>query len=130
VLLGVLSRLRSTDSVARELLELRTRNEQAHSRRRARDRLAAAMTTVADPLAAEAWQGYREVRTEHAARTIGVLIAAGQRNASGRWSERELVTAIRGRVLRFIPSGELVDAVQRTGVDWTGVRRLRNGSAT
>jgi hypothetical protein len=51
VLLGVLTRLRSTDSVARELTEIRNRNADTQARRRIRDRLAATMTTAADQLA-------------------------------------------------------------------------------
>jgi patatin-related protein len=142
VLLGVLTRLRSTDSVSRELTEIRTRNADAHQRRRARDRLAAAMITTADPLSAQAWPGYIEVRIAHAARSIGQLIAAGQQAASGRWSERDLVSALqellRARRARpaaeqkadpfFIPWGELQGAVERDGADWdwgaTTVQRL------
>ena len=94
VVLGVLTRLRSTDSVSRELSEIRTRNADAHLRRRVRDRLAVAMTATADSLSEAAWDTYLEVRRGHAARTIGHLIAAGQRT-SGRWSEQELVNTLR-----------------------------------
>jgi patatin-related protein len=135
VLLGVLTRLRSTDSVSRELLEIRTRNEQAHSRRQERDQLSVAMTDTADALAADAWAGYRQVRIDSAAKTVGRLIAAGQHDTSGNWSDRELAAALRGRTLSFIPGDSfadpresLDDAVQRSGDAWdwgqTTVQRL------
>jgi patatin-related protein len=155
VLLGVLTRLRSTDSVSRELAEIRTRNGDAHQRRRIRDRLAAVMVSSAELLAGQAWQGYIEVRIGHAARTIGRLVAAGQPAAfsamsgrvPGRWSESELVDTLRkvltarwqeeipGEVpdLFFIPRGELEDAVQRSGDNWdwgaTTVQRLGDMTA-
>jgi patatin-related protein len=118
VLLSVLTRMRSTDSVARELTELRTRNDAAGSRRGARVQLATAMTQVADPLSDAAWPGYRQVRTDHAARTIARLLAAGQPNTSGRWSERELAEALRKQPMRFVPKGTLEQAVKRTESDW------------
>jgi patatin-related protein len=118
VLLSVLTRMRSTDSVSRELTELRTRNDAAGSRRRARVQLATAMTGVAGPLSDAAWPGYQQVRTDHAARTIARLLAAGQPNTSGRWSERELAEALRKQPMRFVPKGPLEEAVKRTGRDW------------
>jgi patatin-related protein len=146
VLLGVLTRLRATDSVSRELTEIRTRNNDVRSRRRIRGRLAAAMTDLADPLAGRAWQGYREVRVDHAAQTIGRLLAAGQFTESGRWSETELIAALRAKKLAFVPAdGESADgsaeqasksvtaAVRRTGGDWdwgqTTVQRLGDMAA-
>jgi hypothetical protein len=146
VLLGVLTRLRSADSVSRQLSEIRTRNHDVRSRRRVRDRLAAAMIDLADPLAGRAWQGYREVRVDHAAQTIGRLLAAGQFAESGRWSETELVTALCGKKLAFVPAdGEGADgsaeldsksvseAVRRTGGNWdwgqTTVQRLGDMAA-
>jgi patatin-related protein len=142
VLLGLLTRLRSTDSVSRELDEIRTRNADAHARRRIRDRLAAAMTNVAEPLSEQAWEGYIEVRVAHAAATIGRLLAAGQPNEPDRWSERELVTSLQkvlwarrkdqeqsaGPELFFIPQGALDDALGRSSARWdwgaTTVQRL------
>lgn len=120
VLLGVLTSLRATDSVSRELTEIRTRNAAASSRRRARDRFAAAMTAVADTLSDKAWDGYLDVRVDHAARTIGQLIAAGQVTDAGRWSESELVDVLRGLLptASFVPRGPLAEAVTRTGDDW------------
>jgi patatin-related protein len=137
VLLGILTRLRSTDSVSRELTEIRTRNADARGRRRVRDRLAAAMIDASDQLASGAWSGYIEVRIAHAARTIGRLLAAGQENPSGRWSERDLTAALQ-RLLRarvdqatdpfFIPQGDLQAALQRADAEWdwgaTTVTRL------
>jgi patatin-related protein len=138
VLLGVLARLRSTDSISRELTEIRVHNQESHSRRRARDRLATAMTGgVTDGLSEGAWQGYLEVRVDLAARTIGRLMAAGQPVRSTGWSEPGLVTALtrviwsrRTKPERFfIPRDERCrDAVARTDADWdwgqTTVERL------
>lgn len=127
VLLGILTRLRSTDSVARELAEIRSRNADTQARRRTRDRLAATMTTAADQLAGGAWDGYVEVRIGLAARTAGRLLAAGQEGGAGRWSERDLVAAFQellqarradARDPSFIPSGSLADALGRTGEGW------------
>jgi len=137
VLLGVLTRLRSTDSVARELTEIRNRNADTQGRRRIRDRLAATMTTAADQLAEGAWEGYVEVRIGLAARTAGRLLAAGQERETGRWSERDLIAAFQGLLQArraeaadpsFIPRGTLGDALQRTEESWdwgaTTVQRL------
>lgn len=147
VLLGVLTRLRSTDSVSRELAEIRTRNNDVRSRRRIRDRLAAAMIDLAEPMSGRAWQGYREVRADHAAQTIGQLLAAGQSAESGQWSETELITALRRKRLAFVPAdGDSADrntaeqdnksvseAVRRTGGNWdwgqTTVQRLGDMAA-
>jgi patatin-related protein len=129
VLLAALTRLRATDSVSRELTEIRTRNAGASARRRARDRFAAAMTGVAKVLSENAWEGYRDVRVEHAAQTIGQLVAAGQTTQDNdRWSERELVGALRkvikersdheGRGGSFVPGGPLAEAVTRSGDQW------------
>lgn len=137
VLLGVLTRLRSTDSVARELTEIRNRNADTQARRRIRDRLAATMTTAADQLAEGAWEGYVEVRIGLAARTAGRLLAAGQERETGRWSERDLISAFQALLQArradaadpsFIPRGGLGDALQRTEERWdwgaTTVQRL------
>lgn len=129
VLLSVLTRMRSTDSVARELAEIRTRNDAAASRRGARVRLATAMTKTADPLSSAAWPGYLRVRKNLAARRIGGLLAEGQPAATGRWSERELTAALGELPMPFIPEGdELKDALERSGEQWnwgqTTVHRL------
>jgi patatin-related protein len=128
VLLSVLTRMRSTDSVARELTEIRTRNDAAASRRGARVRLATAMTETADPLSTAAWPGYLRVRKNLAARRIAGLFAEGQ-PATGRWSERELAAALGELPMPFIPEGdELKDALRRSGEQWnwgqTTVSRL------
>src|SRR5512132_1446508 len=124
VLLGVLTRLRSTDSVARELTETRNRNAAAQARRRIRDRRAATMTTAADQRAEGAREGYVEVRIGLAARTAGRLLAAGQERETGRWSERDLIAAFQALLQArraeaadpsFIPRGTLGDALQRLG---------------
>jgi patatin-related protein len=129
VLLGVLTRLRSTDSVSRELTEIRERNKAVGLRRRARDRLATAMAPpVAQPLAERSWEAYREIRIDNAARTVGALIAAGQTGGDGLWSQQELVEALRRGSLPFVPDGTLEAAVARAEGDWnwgqTTVKRL------
>ncbi|MDT0449634.1 patatin-like protein [Streptomyces hesseae] len=139
VLLGVLTRLRSTDSVSRELAEIQTRNEDTRHRRRARARFAYALTGAARQLSEAAWEGYLETRIRYAADTIGRWLAAGQpAETAGRWSEREIADRLR-TVLRdqrarpesFIPRGNSVDeAIGRTGADWdwgqTTVQGLRD----
>ena len=129
VLLGVLTRLRSTDSVSRELTEIRDRNKAVGLRRRARDRLATAMAPpVAAELAERSWEAYREIRADSAARTVGALIAGGQAGGDGLWSQQELVNALHRTPLPFVPDGSLQDAVARAGGDWnwgqTTVKRL------
>jgi patatin-related protein len=151
VLLGVLTRLRSTDSVSRELQEIRAQNDATRLRRRTRERLATALVdTASDGLAEAAWPAYRETRVEQSVRTIAALIAAGlpageqDPDSSGRsktrlaWSEQEVATALRrvaaarrraGRSpLPFVPGGKLGEALARAGADWdwgqTTVRRL------
>ncbi|MEV4742304.1 patatin-like protein [Streptomyces sp. NPDC049555] len=139
VVLGVLTRLRSTDSVSRELAEIQGRNEDVRQRRRARARFASALTAAAERLPEAAWQGYLETRTEYAAGTIARWAATGQLPAAvGRWSEREIAdclrTLLRDRRARpetFIPRGDSVaEAVARTGAAWdwgqTTVQRLRD----
>ncbi|MEV5379075.1 patatin-like protein [Streptomyces nondiastaticus] len=139
VVLGVLTRLRATDSVSRELTEIQDRNRDVRRRRRARDRLASALTATAGTLSEAAWQGYVQVRVEYAADTIARWTAAGQLPARvDRWSERQIADCLR-RVLddrrarpeSFIPRGDsTTEAVKRTGAEWdwgqTTVRRLRD----
>ncbi|MFB7668263.1 patatin-like protein [Kitasatospora sp. NPDC056138] len=133
--LGVLTRLRTTASVSRELAEIRTRNEAVRLRRRARDRLAAAMTGGTEDLSERAWNGYVEVRVDYAARTIGGLVAAGQPVGEHRWSQSELVEVLRGLIRQkrgrdgsFVPADPLAAALTRTDGDWdwgmTTVERL------
>ncbi|WP_217560892.1 patatin-like protein [Streptomyces sp. GbtcB6] len=139
VVLGTLTRLRSTDSVSRELAEIRRRNTDTHARRRARDRFAAALAEDAGQLAVSAWPAYIEARTDGAARTIGRLLAAGQKASdTNRWSETDLVAQIRRLLVRrraeaepfFIPQDPPDEAVTRTAECWdwgqTTVQRLRD----
>ncbi|MGI5478689.1 patatin-like protein [Streptomyces lavendofoliae] len=142
VLLDVLTRLRSTDSVSRELTEVRRRNEDVQQRRRARDRFAIAMTTTAGALSETAWPGYVDVRIRHAAQTIGRWMITGQRSdRKERWSEREIVSYLTqllgdrrqqpAPASSFIPIGDsAAKAAKRTGEDWdwgqSTVRRLRD----
>jgi patatin-related protein len=129
VLLGVLTRLRTTDSVSRELGEIRRRNTDVRVRRQARDRFATAMIGVADQLSDGAWPAYLEVRVENAANTIAPLLMAGQRGRPAeQWSGQELRAALRRQRMSFIPEGSLAEALTRAGADWdwgqTTVRRL------
>ncbi|MCW3820444.1 patatin-like protein [Micromonospora sp. DR5-3] len=129
VLLGVLTRLRATDSVSRELTEIRNRNANVRVRRRARDRFAMAMTDVADQLSERAWPAYLEVRAENAARTLAPLLAAGQRGRPAeQWSMQELLAALRRQPMSFIPTGPLPEALGRVDASWdwgqTTVQRL------
>ena len=128
VLLSVLTRLRSTDSISRELTEIRDQNAASRSRRRERASLAAAMTTLAQRLSESAWQGYLDTRVGNAALVIGRLLAAGQAGSTGQWSEAELVAALQRMHMPFIPHGRLDFAVSQTGTHWawgqTTVQRL------
>ncbi|WP_328418412.1 patatin-like protein [Micromonospora sp. NBC_00389] len=129
VLLGVLTRLRATDSVSRELTEIRSRNTNVRMRRRARDRFATAMIGVADQLSDGAWPAYLEVRVENAANTIAPLLMAGQRGRPAeQWSAQELLAALRQQRMSFIPKGSLTEALERAGAGWdwgqTTVQRL------
>lgn len=130
LLLGTLTRLRSTDSVSRELTEIRQRNEVTASRRQARSRFAAALVAVSEPLSTSAWPAYLEARRDYAARSIARLLVTGQTGSTGRWSERELAEALRRQDdhMRFIPTGELTAALSRAHGQWdwglTTVERL------
>ncbi|MFG3577869.1 patatin-like protein [Micromonospora chersina] len=129
VLLGVLTRLRATDSVSRELTEIRSRNTTVRMRRRARDRFATAMIGVADQLSEGAWPAYLEVRVENAANTIAPLLVAGQRGRPAeQWSRQELLAALRRQRMSFVPKGPLPEALERAGASWdwgqTTVQRL------
>ncbi len=129
VLLGVLTRLRATDSVSRELTEIRNRNATVRARRRARDRFATAMVGVADQLSDGAWPAYLEVRVENAANTIAPLLLAGQRGRPAeQWSGHEMLAALRRQRMSFIPKGSLTEALERAAAGWdwgqTTVQRL------
>jgi patatin-related protein len=137
VLLGVLTRLRSTDSVSRELDEIQRRNDDARYRRRTRDRLAAALVlagAVGDggphDIVAAAFPGYREVRKEDAARTIAARILAVPGDTG--WSRRELAAELRiladGEAVPFIPDANYATAMAVQPDNWrwgsSTVRRL------
>ncbi|MFG2053169.1 patatin-like protein [Micromonospora sp. NPDC048930] len=129
VLLGVLTRLRATDSVSRELTEIRRRNTDVRKRRRARDRFATAMIGVTDQLSDQAWPAYQEVRVENAARTIAPLLLAGQRGRPAeQWSAQELLATLRRLPMSFLPKGSCTEALGRAGARWdwgqTTVQRL------
>lgn len=119
VLLNVVTRMRSTDSVSRELTEIRARNDAVAARRQARSRLAAAMAEMAGPLSRTAWDGYKEVRKEAAARDIGHYLVKGQSQGDGEWSERELVDALRQQEMLFIPCSQTVnESLSLPDVQW------------
>jgi patatin-related protein len=133
VLLGVLTRLRSTDSVAGELAEIELRNDQARRRRRTRDRLAGAFldASVDDGLVAAAYPAYREVRNEAAADDLSARLRNGA--SARRWSRDELATVIReiaasAAGLPFVPPEDLATARSARPDDWrwghSAVRRL------
>ncbi len=135
VVLAILTRLRSTDSVSRELGEIRDRNKVAIERKRARARLSLALTaTSPEKLSEGLWDGYVSDRIDSAASTIGTLIAAGQPLDAGAWSEREITDALlrfatsSGGGFAFVPGTDLPTALAATGADWhwgqTTVRRL------
>ncbi|MDV6011454.1 patatin-like protein [Haloechinothrix sp. LS1_15] len=120
VLLDVVTRMRDTDSVSAELGEIAERNSAVAARRRARASLAAALATPGgDGFADRTWQGYRQVRTDHAVRTIARYLARGQDGSSGGWTEGELVDALREHDLWFVPRDATLDeALRRTGEEW------------
>ncbi len=133
VLLGVLTRLRSTDSVAGELAEIELRNDEARRRRRTRDRLAGAFLDagVDDGLVTAAFPAYREVRNEVAAQDVSARMLAGP--SARRWSRDELATVIREissteAGLPFVPPVDIVAARAALPDDWrwghSAVRRL------
>ncbi|WP_203758698.1 patatin-like protein [Cellulomonas chitinilytica] len=141
VLLGVVSRLRSTDSVSAELREIRDRNRAVRQRRRSRAALVMALTpgdddtVLVSPIAEAVWASYRAERHADAAHTIAGLVHAGQPQGAGpdAWSERELADAVLRYVQRcgslpYVPEGTLEQAVRAEGAEWrwgqTTVNRL------
>jgi patatin-related protein len=129
VLLDVVTRLQTAQSVSRELGEIRSRNAEVRHRRRARDRFATAMIGVADQLSEQAWPGYLEVRADNVARTIAPLLAAGQRGRSAAgWSQQEMLDALGQVAPSLLPQGTLAEALARTDDAWdwgqTTVQRL------
>lgn len=131
VLLGVLTRLRSTDSVAAELAEVERRNEDVRQRRRTRDRLARALLTVASEppgtppgtadLVGASYAAYREVRKDSAARTIGRLMVKGAPEKG--WSRREVTAMLRelsssGEGFQFVPPDNLTAALVADPAQW------------
>ncbi|AGL19303.1 patatin-like protein [Actinoplanes sp. N902-109] len=131
VVLSVLTRLRATDSVARELTEIRRTNEAVGERRATRARLVALLDRQATELAGDpvVWQGYRQERRRLAARTISRLIAGG---GGSPWSVAELSASILRQpdpALTFVPpDADVSAALARTGSAWqwgqTTVERL------
>ena len=128
VLLATQTRLLSTDSVARELDEIRRRNETARARRTARARITAAMAGEAGDLAELCWTGYLEERRRNAGRVIAGFIA----ESTSDWSRAEVAQAVASRppgTQSFVPDGKrFADAAARTGEAWdwgvTTVQRL------
>ncbi|HEV7188549.1 MAG TPA: patatin-like protein [Blastococcus sp.] len=137
VLLGVMTRLRSTDSVAGELSEIDERNQETAQRRRARDRLAQILVDAAGPesggtdLVRAAYPGYLEVRRAD----LGASVARRLLSRAGQppWSEREVSAELRdlaGDVddLPFLPQRDVDEAFAAEGPQWrwghATVRRL------
>lgn len=136
VMLAVMTRLRSTDSVADELAEIEQRNHQTVRRRRARDRLAQTLVDAARPggvdLVASAYPGYLEVRQDDTAESVARLLLS--KPGKPRWSQHEVATELRvvasdPRVtFPFLPPDDLGKALAaaRTAWPWgqATVRRL------
>ena len=138
VMLGVLTRLRSTDSVAEELGDIERRNHETKHRRRTRDRLArtlvdAAATPRADDaadLVRSAYPGYLEVRRDDTAQSVARLLLSAPRGHP--WSHREVATELRDLAadtdFPFIPQDDLDEAIGADPQNWrwgqATVRRL------
>ena len=137
VMLGVMTRLRSTDSVAEELTEIDQRNQEIAHRRRARDRLAQILVDAARPdgsatdLVRSAYPGYLEVRRADMAESVAqrLLSRAGQ----PPWSQREVSAELRDLAgdhddLPFVPQRDFDEAFAASGKNWrwghATVRRL------
>jgi patatin-related protein len=122
VLLNIMTRLKSTDSVSQQLQEIRDRNAAVRGRRRARARLSAAMTRAPE-LPDVMWPGYQGERNLSAAALISRLLASGQPTTGQYWSERELSDVLinysREHGFTFVPhDNELSDALNRQPADW------------
>jgi patatin-related protein len=136
VLLGVMTRLRSTDSVAEELAEIEHRNMETAHRRRTRDRLARTLVEAATKdddadLVRSAWPGYLEVRRDDTALAVPRLLLSAPRQRP--WSLREVSAELRDLAadsddFPFIPQRDLGAAITADGPDWrwghATVRRL------
>ncbi|HEU5268092.1 MAG TPA: patatin-like protein, partial [Jatrophihabitans sp.] len=131
VLLGVLTRLTSTDSVSRELAEIRDTNLAVRTHRHARGRLSLVMAQAAPTMVEQLWPGYREERINDAAQTIAELIAQGESaraesiSMTDRWSVQELIAGLR-RIgsgqpgFGFVPGpGDPQAAVAQSGPEWS-----------
>lgn len=137
VTLGVMTRLRSTDSVAAELAEIDRRNQDTADRRGARDRLARTLLDAAGPdtgttdLVRSAYPGYLEVRRADTAQSVARLLlsAPGQPPWSQREVAAELLDLARDRDdLPFLPPTDVDAAFSASSGGWrwgqATVRRL------
>jgi patatin-related protein len=137
VMLGVMTRLRSTDSVADELAEIDRRNQDTANRRGARDRLAQMLLdavgsdTGPTDLVRSAYAGYLEVRRDDSAQSVARLLlsAPGQPPWSQREVAAELLDLARDRDdLPFLPQEDPDSALQAPTAEWrwgqATVRRL------
>ncbi|MCW2704231.1 MAG: patatin [Blastococcus sp.] len=138
VILGVMTRLRSTDSVAEELAEIERRNHETAHRRRARDRLARTLVDAAAAPRAEgaadlvrsAYPGYLEVRRDDTAQSVAQLLLSAPREHP--WSNREVASELRDLAadtdFPFIPQDDLDAAMGADPQHWrwgqATVRRL------
>jgi patatin-related protein len=134
VVLGIMTRLRSTDSVSRELAEIHDTNAAVRTHQHARARLCRALDAAAETLAPALWTGYREQRIVGACSTIGDLIARGQPAGPQAWSPTEIsraleqVARINIDAFTFVPQDDFAVALAATGPEWhwgqTTVMRL------
>jgi patatin-related protein len=133
VVLSAMTRLQSSDSVARELAEIRDNNAAVLEQRRTRARIALAMgphvAGSSDPsaLAQALYPSYRAERRDTACQSIGALMAQGQVKQN-RWSAREISDGLRrvatpaasgaAGLFQFIPPEHLDEALTTQGADW------------
>ena len=138
VLLGVMTRLRSTDSVAEELAEIARRNEQTVHRRRARDQLAQTLVDAAAPgglgvpdLVRSAYPGYLEVRRNDTGQSVARLLLSSPK--ARPWSQREVAAELRDLAtdsdsFPFLPQKDVDEAFNADPRHWrwgqATVRRL------
>ncbi len=121
VLLAVMTRMRGTESISRELNELAVHNAEARRQRGSRERVARLLVTASasGDLVAQSFHAYREARVDEACETIATLLVGD--GAGTRWSRQELVAALAENVGRFtfVPGPDLAVELAATGEQWS-----------